>query len=471
LSIDELLPPDRRRSRELDPVGTALRGVVLSSPDAADAITVAISGYSDVPYEVPAGQWTGLPTVGRECVIVFDDVGDAWAVMGGVQAQVSNEAINVDSSPYNGDVQAAIDDAAAAPGGGRVFVPGGVRDFATPLNVPNFVELYGIGQGSILRAAGDNYVIGFAPGNRSSLHDFTVMAAIKQAAGGGIDFSAAQHNIKVRDVYFSHNLFIGMNVSPNQTGGIYWFDNLRWDGVINSGTALVIGRGAGLVTDVRVRGMVGTADPSAGSMGLWVSIPSNADTIEFTDSLWISGTLGIQHGTTSQVTNIEYKGCTVDGVGGVGVNVVNARVLKWIGGQISSCGGTAGFIIGNSAKHVGLLGTAVQNCAQDGVDIINGSFDSSVIDCDIFDNNQSNTASRFGIGVGANTTDFTIALNRIGNNRGIGPAGHQKYPIQIATGASDHYVVTNNTGRGNETSDAVVDNGTGTNKTVSGNIV
>ena len=61
---------------------TTARGQVARSPSSSsEPLFVVMPGFSlAFPYEVPSGQWAaeGLPAVGAECLICFDDKGDAW---------------------------------------------------------------------------------------------------------------------------------------------------------------------------------------------------------------------------------------------------------------------------------------------------------------------------------------------------------------------------------------------------------
>jgi microcystin-dependent protein len=59
------------------------RGVVMPTPPGEDVrvriLEVGVTHY----YEIPTAQWTGAPAEGQECLVVFDDQGDAWGVVPG----------------------------------------------------------------------------------------------------------------------------------------------------------------------------------------------------------------------------------------------------------------------------------------------------------------------------------------------------------------------------------------------------
>jgi hypothetical protein len=63
----------------------AARGYVAPSPH--EMLRVILPTFSTQRYfEVPEPQWTsagGAPQTGDECLVVFDDEGDAWAIIGG----------------------------------------------------------------------------------------------------------------------------------------------------------------------------------------------------------------------------------------------------------------------------------------------------------------------------------------------------------------------------------------------------
>jgi hypothetical protein len=57
------------------------RGRVLTTP-AGEDWRVEITDVGGAHYfEIPSEQWTGVPTVGQECLVVFDDAGDAWGIV------------------------------------------------------------------------------------------------------------------------------------------------------------------------------------------------------------------------------------------------------------------------------------------------------------------------------------------------------------------------------------------------------
>jgi hypothetical protein len=81
MSLDDLVGGPNHASRSL-----TARGVVVASPD-PNVLRVVIPAFSQRRhFEVPADQWTsaaGVPAVGDDCLLVFDNEQDAWAIVGG----------------------------------------------------------------------------------------------------------------------------------------------------------------------------------------------------------------------------------------------------------------------------------------------------------------------------------------------------------------------------------------------------
>jgi hypothetical protein len=66
---------------------TAVRGHVAPGLGLDTTLRVVVPSFSSLRYfEVPEAQWTsagGAPVMGDECLLVFDEQGDAWAIVGG----------------------------------------------------------------------------------------------------------------------------------------------------------------------------------------------------------------------------------------------------------------------------------------------------------------------------------------------------------------------------------------------------
>lgn len=115
-----------------------------------------------------------------------------------------------------------------------------------------------------------------------------------------------------------------------------------------------------------------------------------------------------------------------------------------------------------------LVDCRVVACGQNGV-LINTGTDNKVSNCFVSNNSITSSGSYSGIVVGANVQKFTIT----GNNAAASIAGlagsTQNYGVYVSSGTSDYYVVQGNLCYGN-VSGSVFDGGSGSNKSVTGNI-
>ena len=374
------------------------------------------------------------------------------------------------STIYADPLQGAID-AAVAAGARKVIVPPGTWTRSSAATVPNFIEIEGHGETSIVRCTGNHYAFAFSPGNRSAIRNLQIDASTAQSSGGGIDYTDVGSNTRVESIYFGSNLHTSLNIAPDTSSNSHVLRALRWNGVTGCNTGIKIGGGGALVTDVYVSDAIGTAS-TASDIVTWLSIPQTADTIKFRSCLFIkcSGD-GLDIGGTAQVTNLKMTDVTIDQAGGKGLDVGFVREFACTGMEISTCGvaGTPGLDVSANAKGFRFADGVIQNCLGYGAIIRNGSIHTKIIGSIITDNNTSNTASNDGIAVSAGASKFEIIGNTVGNNVLLA-TGHQKTGISVAAGASDSYVITDNICEGNETTNNVTDNGTGTNKVVARNL-
>jgi hypothetical protein len=83
VSIDGLIGGPARSKRS-----AIVRGEVVDSPPGDTDLWAIVPSYSQTRhYEIPDEQWisaaTGPPSAGDECLLLFDDLGDVWAIVGG----------------------------------------------------------------------------------------------------------------------------------------------------------------------------------------------------------------------------------------------------------------------------------------------------------------------------------------------------------------------------------------------------
>lgn len=92
----------------------------------------------------------------------------------------------------------------------------------------------------------------------------------------------------------------------------------------------------------------------------------------------------------------------------------------------------------------------------------------AVVSANVVQGNNRSNNGKAGIYVLAGTSDFTITTTRIGGGTAAGFDGTQARPIIVEAGSSDRYVIRFNPCSGNA-NNAIVDGGTGVNKSVGDN--
>lgn len=150
-----------------------------------------------------------------------------------------------------------------------------------------------------------------------------------------------------------------------------------------------------------------------------------------------------------------------------GVSLQGGEGFNWTTSWIGSALLTHGYEITSTYRGEATLdNTRVMGNKQHGV-FINGGVDNHIRGCQIGDNSVSTPGVYHGINIGANVSRFYLHNNRAGDL--VGVAGNvQGYGVNIATGASDFYLVQGNMMTGNATGE-INDGGTGLNKVVQKN--
>jgi hypothetical protein len=148
------------------------------------------------------------------------------------------------------------------------------------------------------------------------------------------------------------------------------------------------------------------------------------------------------------------------------------EILKGYDIQLNECyvkGGQSGIHLSSTHKLVTIKGGIVLLAQQYGI-LVDATTDLLVDGVTIADNSQQTANTYSGITIAPNVSAFRLVNNRCGNlNVAGGASANHKYGIQVISGTSDNYVIANNDLRTN-TTDGLLDAGTGTNKTVTGNI-
>jgi len=112
------------------------------------------------------------------------------------------------------------------------------------------------------------------------------------------------------------------------------------------------------------------------------------------------------------------------------------------------------------------VGCTFANSGGHGCIVSSNAINTSFSTCKFISNNTQNSGCN-GLSIGSNTTDFVISSCVAYNGMSI--SGLQGYGIFVASGVSNHYIVTGNKANGNAVG-GIADGGTGTDKIVTNNI-
>ena len=336
------------------------------------------------------------------------------------------------------------------------------------VNVPTRVELRGAGSATWFHVGGD--FCGFQyTGSQSAIRSISLDAVSPQQAGGGICYHQADWNIATSDILFGHNLAIGVDVAPAQDNrGVYTLRNLRWNGVLASGTAVRIGDGVHHVSDVLVDGMSGTADTPA-AMDVWVDVLPDTDTIDLHRLTLIKGWTGVRVGYGGAPTAVTGFSLTdspaIETMTDYGVSIVSAQNARLHNVSVAQSRG--GLAIHGGVRGLTASGLTLHYNQGDGATVFAGAQHVTIATSTIADNNISGSPWGFGVSLGAGLSDFKLLNLTIGNGILWG-AGSMRYCIFLPPGPSKNYSIVGNSCRG-ATVGKIADGGTGTPKVVTGN--
>jgi hypothetical protein len=158
---------------------------------------------------------------------------------------------------------------------------------------------------------------------------------------------------------------------------------------------------------------------------------------------------------TGTISNVVCNNCWASGGNSNGVHVdtsVNLDGFTWANGHVL-----------NNYAH-GMLLDSGTNLAVTGTQVFQNNISDYVSPPGVFGD---------GIAIGPGVSGFRIIGNTCGTggwNRQAGGPNRQQFGISVSDGASDHYVVMGNVCSGNVLG-GTHDGGTGTNKSVTGNVV
>lgn len=371
----------------------------------------------------------------------------------------------------NADVTSAVQSALNS--GEPLFGPRGAYRLDGTVNIPAYADFTGSGEQTVFRQMGNAFAFSFT-GDQCAVRNFQVDASASQSGGGGFDYTNAGSNIRMDDMYFGSNLYFGLYIAPAVANkGAYFFDRLRWNGVVGSHTAIRIGDDQHLVSDIYVSNVSGTASTVA-DMNTWLDIWNGVDTPLFTDCLFIKSTptsAAVAVGTataTQGVTGAKFTNVVVDTVAGNGWGIARASDLEMENCSIQTCTDKGLYLAASSSvTGVRMRGGSVQGCGKTGILVFAGPTDILLDGVRVANNNTTNTANTHGIEI-ANSQHVNVTNCTSGNLPYPAVTGHQKYGCVVDVGGTDYYNITPNDFSRNETG-GLLDGGTGLNKNVSPN--
>lgn len=307
-----------------------------------------------------------------------------------------------------------------------------------------------------LNATGD--VFNLAGATRTEFRDFQIAAAVQKTAGSVFNLATAGLNHKFCNILMN-SPFQGWTIAGSC--GNVLLDEITWQSQNNTWNWNYAVNLGGSCTGIQLRRlMMGTVASITYTNG-FIYLNGTPSSVHITDCVCDLAGIGlnITNGQWVYVNGCEFEaGFTSNGVvisGGNNIAIANSHFLGQVGAVIS--GGNA----------IDFSGVHFERCQQHGIDLQGGT-DLEIDHCDILDSGQATTATYDAIHVAAGVTDFTISNNRSGVTA-IGNGNTTKYGVEIASGASDRYLLVNNRLRGWATA-GHIDGGSGVNKTISGNV-
>lgn len=369
-------------------------------------------------------------------------------------------ALGDDSNDDTAEIQAAVD-AAEANGGGTVFLPKGIyKTTSEILNNSNGVRIVGESRsGTVIKGyTNTQSVVRFHECDYFALEDLTIFNGITKTGGYGVFFDGTPTQYSVRNVTIE-NQYYGLGGSPaaGLVDNIYLEDcidsyiYLTGNGADATFSNIVIDNTTGTGTDVGIK-ILGAVQGA---------VFNNID---------IHGTYkGVTLDNNAAVANLEWiffntvmaDSCRHNGwelgigTGGPmrGINLVGC----WSGNNTEN-----GILISSNVVDTNIIGGRIIHNDKHGISIT-GGLNVLISGNKILNNSAGSSTTYHGINVAAGVTYFNITNNNIASGIANLPAGTQGYGINIASGASDYYVISGNNLYPNGTGQ-LNDLGSGTNK-------
>jgi hypothetical protein len=369
-------------------------------------------------------------------------------------------ALGDDSNDDTAEIQAAVD-AAEANGGGTVFLPKGIyKTTSEILNNSNGVRIVGESRsGTVVKGyTNSQSVIRFHECDYFALEDLTIFNGITKTGGYGVFFDGTPTQYSVRNITIE-NQYYGLGGSP--AAGLV--DNVYIEDCIDSYIYLT-GNGADATfSNIVIDNTTGTGtDVGIKILGaIQGAVFNNID---------IHGTYkGVTLDNNAAVANLEWiffntvmaDSCRHNGwelgigTGGPmrGINLVGC----WSGNNTEN-----GILVSGNIVDSNIIGGRIIHNDKHGISVT-GGLNLLVSGNKILNNSAGSSTTYHGINVAAGVTYFNITNNNIASGIANLPAGTQGYGINIASGASDYYVISGNNLYPNGTGQ-LNDLGSGTNK-------
>ncbi|MFQ5442702.1 MAG: glycosyl hydrolase family 28-related protein [Thermodesulfobacteriota bacterium] len=367
-------------------------------------------------------------------------------------------------------IQSAVD---ALTGGGTVFFPQGTYKITSAVTVSaSGVHLLGTGTGNttikIESAAIDGVVFGDGVTQYTDVgcSNMSFTSAITRTGGGAVKFTKIIRGA-LRD-FTINSQFYGIELNAVTIAYIARGD-IR-NTIAATGRAIYI-NGAG--NDHFISRVV--ADNPAGSeplAGLSIT-QSGAIWVDSCDFIHCGRGLLLDVSAGNEITwcffsNSAFDTCNDDGAQ---IDTVSGGSIRGV--TFSNCWFSSntnrGVTIGQTSGTVDgihLVGCRFFNNGTNGLGIAGGS-NVNIDSCLASGNSQTVSNTDSGIWIDSGVGNFTVRNCHSGQMAGFGNT--QKYGIEVAAGASDNYMITNNVVRVNATG-GFADGGTGANKVAANNL-
>ena len=366
-------------------------------------------------------------------------------------------------------------------GGGTVYFPAGTYKVSAPITINYaYVTLQGTGShGSVIAPTQTTGpIIDMGPGGAYvgiTVKDLGVSAPTNATSGCSICMEANNSEMTVRDVW-THGGFTGIQMDSAATNSvIYQVHNVYVQNP--QGYGLLIGQGSdpGTLQEVQIDqvtvagcGLVCVEIENVSGLytdGLSEIVSYGGDGIRFNTAGAHGQALFVFMRTTLSDSNSSGSGWEFTGSGPIAHFECTAC---W-----SSANSAQGVLINSSGINGwSWNGGVIRSNGLNGVLLQNAASGTAITGATVCDNNQSNSGTYTGLNVSGGQSYFRFVGNSIGScgyETQHGGANYQVDGVLVNSGSSNHYIITNNLTVGN-VNVGVVDNGTGSSKSVTGNV-